>query len=75
MNDNDYKTKEFINQVLSEIKYYLNPKPEECETREFLMGMLCGLHAALDSQPAYVTNKRFLETIVYVGLKSKKYCK
>ena len=70
-----WQEKEVIDQILAEIKHYLNPVMDDTETKEFLMGMCAGLHAALDSQPAFVSNKEYLGAVSWAAIEALKYKK
>lgn len=73
--DETWNEKKIIEQVLAEIKHYLEPTLEMTKSREFLAGLCCGLHVSLDGYPAFVTNKLYLGALVSLALDSAKYKK
>lgn len=66
-------SKEYIEQLLAEIKYYLNPTEEDADSRQFLLGICFGLHAALDDYPDIIQNKQYIDAMNFLALQTIPY--
>jgi hypothetical protein len=66
-------SKEYIEQLLAEIKYYLNPGEHYCTSKDFLLGACFGLDMALDSLSFPIKKSQYLEALKYLALETEPY--